>query len=84
MIAWIDRRQDVADVERAGNLLVGHELPRAEHRGRRRERSNAQRVEEIGDESDEHVQSGSAMTGSWLPWAPAACFFRAIVHQDTA
>ncbi len=52
------RGHDVADVEGAGNLLVGHELPPPEHRGRRRIRADAESVEEVRNRANTQVQRG--------------------------
>ena len=48
------------DVERAGNQLVGHQAPRPEDRGRRGERSDAERIEEHGDEACRQLLDASA------------------------
>lgn len=47
-----DGADRVAHVERAGNLLVRHELPRAVGRGRGCERADAERIEEVREEPD--------------------------------
>ena len=51
------RLDRVAHVERAGNQLVGHQAPRPEDCGRRGKRSDAERIEEHGDEA--------SVTSSW-------------------
>ena len=51
-----DRRQHVADVERPGNLLIGDQAPELVRGRRLRERSDAERIEEVGDETDGQVQ----------------------------
>ena len=49
-------RHGVADVERAGDVLVVDDLAELEERGRERERADAERVEEVGDEADHELQ----------------------------
>ena len=51
-----DRRQGVADVQRARDEPVVHQPGRPEDRRRRRERSDAERVEEVGAEAHGVVQ----------------------------
>ena len=49
-------RQGVADVQRARYQLHRHQAPQLIDGGRRRERSDAERIEEIGDEADHQLQ----------------------------
>ena len=49
-------RQRVADDDGARNQLIGHEAEQAKCRGRRRERTDAERVEEVGDEPDDEIE----------------------------
>ena len=65
-----DRRQRVADVERAGDHWSGTSLQRAEHRRRRRERADAERVEEVGDEADRERERAGQRPERTLPCAP--------------
>lgn len=45
----------VADVERARDLLIGNRCPQLKERRSRRIGSDAERIEEIGDEPDESI-----------------------------
>ena len=49
---WWDR---VPDVEGAGDQAVRHHLAQAERRGRRGERPDAERIEEVGDGADREL-----------------------------
>ena len=55
-----DRRQRVADVQRAGDPLVAHHAPLAEDRRRRGERADAERVEEVREEPGGDARRPSA------------------------
>ena len=61
-----DRRQRVTDVQRAGNQAIRHHLEKLEDGGRRRERADAERVEEIRDEADAEVRRRRSADGARL------------------
>src|SRR5580698_1983988 len=48
----------MADIQRAWNLFVRHHVPKFEGAGGGRERTNAERVEEIGDHPDQELEQG--------------------------
>ena len=58
-----DGWKGVADVERPRNSFVGNEAEQLKQRGRRRERTDAQRIEEVRDETDRDADRGANRLG---------------------
>ena len=58
-----DRRKRVADVQCSRNVFVGNEAQKLEERRRRRERADAERIEEIRDEADRDRDRGGKRAG---------------------